>query len=60
MRMGLRIENKFRPYKTIRANNKFELIYKTRRAEKEGWKRGKIEHDHNSMQTLVCYMTKSK
>lgn len=59
MRMGLPVNSKFKPYKTIRANNKFELIYKTRLAEKEGWIRGEIEYDPMStVQTLVCYMTR--
>lgn len=46
-----------RPMKTVRASNKFQLIYLVRKHRKDGWEQGKIEKRYNSNGAeWVCYM----
>lgn len=58
MSKSLLIRNIVNPKKTIRANNKFELIYKIRQAEKLGWKRGEIETTWSGDYVFICRMTR--
>lgn len=43
------------PIKTVRADNKFKLMYMVRKYEKLGWTRGRIENNPTDG-NLICYM----
>lgn len=59
MRENFEVYKPLNTVKTIRANDDFELMYLVRKAEKEGWKRGRFETNPIAVRTKICYMTKT-